>query len=193
MSVFVDPTPTVKQIAYMLTITSAAELKKAAAKRKPKTQNLHLDSDEPWDTFKAQILVKISTAIKPTNINFNNYTLQFSVTHLVPKPGMPIDSEGDYLFMIEQAVKTKTLMVSITINEDVKEDGSDKENNEGSDKEEENKKQRKKVSIQPVLNYGSFCSCIMTIEWQATTSICGKYQEDQQYPVAARRVDMQVI
>ena len=178
MSVFVDPTPTVKQIAYMLTITSAAELKKATAKRKPKTQNLRLDNDEPWDTFKAQVLVKISTAIKPKNINFDDYTLRFSITRLVPKPGMPIDSEGDYLFMIEQAVKTKTPMVSITIDEDAKEDESDKENNEGSDDDDENKKQRKKISIQPVLNYGSFCSCIMTIEWQETTSICGEYQED---------------
>lgn len=80
--------------------------------------------------------------------------------------------------MIDQAVKIKTPMVSITINENAKEDESDKENNEGSDKEEENKKQRKKVNIQPVLNYGSFCSCIMTIEWRETTSICGKYQED---------------
>jgi hypothetical protein len=71
--------------------------------------------------------------------------------------------EGDYLFMIEQAVKTKTPMVSITIDEDAKEDELDKENNEGSDKEE-NKKQRKKVSIQPVLSYRSFCSCIITIE-----------------------------
>jgi hypothetical protein len=161
----------------MLTITSAAKLKKAAAKRKPKTQNLHLDSNEPWDTFKAQILVKISTTIKPKNINFDDYTLQFSITRLVPKPGMPIDLEGDYLFMIEQAVKTKTPMVSITIDEDAKEDESDKENNEGSDKEE-NKKQRKKVSIQPVLSYRSFCSCIITIEWQKTASICSEYQED---------------
>ena len=77
MSVFVDPTPTVRQIAYMLTITSAAKLKKAAAKRKPKTQNLCLNSDEPYDTFKAQILVKISTAIKLKNINFDNSSLQF--------------------------------------------------------------------------------------------------------------------
>ena len=84
MSVFVDPTPTVRQIAYMLTITSAAKLKKAAAKRKPKTQNLCLNSDEPWDTFKAQILVKISTAIKPKNINFDDYTLRFSITLLHP-------------------------------------------------------------------------------------------------------------
>jgi hypothetical protein len=84
--------------------------------------NLRLNSDEPWDTFKAQILVKISTAIKPKNINFDDYTLRFSITRLVPKPRMPIDLEGDYLFMIEQAVNTKTPMVSITINEDAKED-----------------------------------------------------------------------
>lgn len=142
ISVFVYPTPTVKQIAYMLMIASATESKKAATKHKPKTQNLHLDSDESWDIFKAQILVKISTAIKPKNINFNNYTFLFSVTHLVPKPEMPIASDEDYLFIIKQAVKKKTLMVSITIDEDAKEDESDKENNEGSN-EEENKKNKK--------------------------------------------------
>jgi hypothetical protein len=143
MCVLVDPIPDVKKIAYMLTITSAAELKKAAAKRKAKTQNLRLDSNEPWDTFKAQIMTKIDAAIKPKNIDLDDYTILFSITRLVPKPGMPIDSEGDYSFMVEQAMKTKTPMVTITVDEDAKEAQSDKENDEDSD--DEKKKRKKKV------------------------------------------------
>jgi hypothetical protein len=45
MYMFVEPIPVVKQIMYMLTIASAAKLKKAAAKRKLKAQNFRLDSD----------------------------------------------------------------------------------------------------------------------------------------------------
>ena len=52
----VDLVPEVKKISYLLAITSAIEMKKAAAKRKSKVQNFCLDSDEPWDTFKAQVL-----------------------------------------------------------------------------------------------------------------------------------------
>ena len=77
MFVLVDPIPEVKKIAYMLTITSAAELKKAAAKRKAKTQNLRLDSNEPWDTFKAQIMTKIDATIKPRNIDLLNSGVTF--------------------------------------------------------------------------------------------------------------------
>jgi len=75
----------------MLTITSAAELKKATTKGKPKTQNLRLNSNEPWNTFKAQIMVKISSSIKPNNIDLDDYTVLFFITRLVSKPGMPID------------------------------------------------------------------------------------------------------
>jgi hypothetical protein len=49
----------------MLTLTSATELKKAALKHKTKSTNLRLNSDEPFDTFKVQIIVKISQALKP--------------------------------------------------------------------------------------------------------------------------------
>jgi hypothetical protein len=151
MYMFVEPIPAVKKITYMLTIASAAELKKATAKHKLKVQNLHLDSDEPWDIFKAQILVKISMAIKPKHLAFGDYTLLFSITHLVPKPGMPVELEADYLFMIEQAIKTKTLMVNITINENAKEAESDKENEESD--EEGNKKGKKKVSTIATRSY----------------------------------------
>ena len=152
MYMFVEPIPVVKKITYMLTIASAAELKKAAAKRKLKAQNFCLDSDEPWDTFKAQILVKISMAIKPKCLTFGNYTLLFSITCLVPKPGMPVETEADYLFMIEQAIKTKTPMVNITIDENAKEAELDKENEE-SDQEEGNKKGKKKVSTIATRSY----------------------------------------
>ena len=152
MYMFVEPILAVKKITYMLTIASAAELKKAAAKRKLKAQNFRLDSDEPWDTFKAQILVKISMAIKPKCLTFGNYTLLFSITRLVPKPGMPVESEADYLFMIEQAIKTKTPMVNIMIDENAKEAELDKENEE-SNQEEGNKKGKKKVSTIATRSY----------------------------------------
>jgi hypothetical protein len=56
---------TLAEIMYVLTLTSAPELKKVASKCKTKSTNLQLNSDKPFDTFKAQILAKISQAIKP--------------------------------------------------------------------------------------------------------------------------------
>ena len=91
-------------------------------------------------------MVKISSSIKPNNIDIDDYTVLFFITRLVPKPGMPIDCEGDYLFMIEQAMKTKTPIVNTTINEDTKVAQSDKENEDESDKDGESKKRTKKVS-----------------------------------------------
>ena len=91
-------------------------------------------------------------AIKPKCLTFGDYTLLFSITRLVPKPGTPVESEADYLFMIEQAIKMKTPMVNITIDENAKEAESDKENEE-SDEEEENRKGKKKVSTIATRSY----------------------------------------
>ena len=119
-------------------------MKKAAAKRKSKVQNFRLDSDEPWDTFKAQVLSKIDAAIKPHAIDFDNYTFLFYITHLVPTPGMSIEDAEDHSFMIEQALKTKNPMVNIVVEEKSKGD-SDKENDEESDEDKGTKKNKKKV------------------------------------------------
>jgi hypothetical protein len=91
------PTKGVDQsITYILSIFSADEIKKAVAKRCPKTLSLQLTTDEPWDTIKAQLLVKISQALNPKVIDYNNYTVMFFIPRVFPKPGAPLQSDDDY-------------------------------------------------------------------------------------------------
>ena len=95
------------EITYMLMLTSAAELKKAASKRITKSANLQLNSDEPFDTFKAQILIKISQALKPQTENIADYEICCTINRLISKPGMDMESEVDYVMMVESALKSK--------------------------------------------------------------------------------------
>jgi hypothetical protein len=135
------------EITYMLTLTSAVELKKAASKRKTKSANLRLNSDEPFDTFKAQILVKISQALKPRTENIANYEIRCTINRVISKPGMDVESEADYVMMVESALKSKSPhIVNIGVEEIA---GANKENeqNEDSDDNEAGKKKKKKVRI----------------------------------------------
>ena len=95
------------------------------------------NSNELQDTFKAQILIKINMAIMPKHLAFffGTYSLLFSITHLISKPGMPVESEAEYLFMtlIEQDTKTKTQMVNITIDKNAQKAELDKENEQSNE------------------------------------------------------------
>ncbi|KAF4569526.1 hypothetical protein EYR40_008501 [Pleurotus pulmonarius] len=61
------------KIHYQLKIATKAELHKPPAKHNNQGAMLLLDRSEPWDTFKAQLLCKISKCLKPTMENFNDY------------------------------------------------------------------------------------------------------------------------
>ena len=57
----------------MISIYPAAQMKKEAGKRgTAKNTFLQLESMEPWDTVKAQLLVKIDSILKPTTIDFDD-------------------------------------------------------------------------------------------------------------------------
>jgi hypothetical protein len=139
----------VKNITYVLSITSSSDMKKPVAKRAPKTLSLQQLSNMKWDTIKAQILVKISTSLNPKNIDFRDYTVLFFIPRIVLKPGMPLTTEQEYAFMIEQAMKSKTPMVNLTITENAKvmEIGDDKENDDGDEVEGALRKKASKVRI----------------------------------------------
>jgi len=130
----------------MLTLTSAAELKKAASKCKTKSAN----SDEPFDTFKAQILVKISQALKPQTENIANYEIHCTINCIISKPGMDVESEADYVMMVESALKSKSPhIVNISVEEIA---GANKENEANEDSDDEvGKKKKKKVRICTIL------------------------------------------
>ena len=79
--------PDIIKIMYMISIYTAAQMKKEAGKSgATKNTFLELESTEPWDTVKAQLLIKIDSILKPTTIDFDNYTFSFSVPWVHTKP-----------------------------------------------------------------------------------------------------------
>jgi hypothetical protein len=67
-----------------------------------------LDSDEPWDTLKAQLLVRVDSSLGPSRLDFDNYNFQYIIRKLVPKPGRSLQTENDYDYMLEQVMKAKS-------------------------------------------------------------------------------------
>jgi len=144
-----DNAPIIKKINYILSITTAIEMKKPVSRRTTKSQSLQLSSDNEWDTVKAQILQKISVSSPSKAVDFNNYNFMFHIPRVVSKPGAPLTNAPEYAFMIENAIKAKTPMVNLNIIENTQAGESDKENesDEGEGPGGKSKKNGTKVRI----------------------------------------------
>ena len=106
---------------------SAAEAHKTVvSKRITKSAILKVDTDEPWETMKAQLLVKIDHALSPSQIQYDQYDIKFYITCVIPKPGLSLSCEGDYDLMVLKARKLKDCTVYITVIQLASDD--DKEN-----------------------------------------------------------------
>ena len=92
------PSPTVSQVVnYAVSVFTSAEMKKGISKRVPKCSSFQLRTDEPWDTLKAQLLMKVSDALGDTAIlDFSKYNFIVSILRVVSKPGLPLTSDNDY-------------------------------------------------------------------------------------------------
>lgn len=130
-----DNTPIIKKINYILSITTAIEMKKPVSRRAAKSQSLQLSSDNEWDTVKAQILQKISVCTPSKAVVFDNYSVMFHIPRVVSKPGAPLTNAPEYAFMIENAIKAKTPMVNLNIIKNTRAGESDKENESGEGEE----------------------------------------------------------
>ena len=91
------PAPDSILFTYVSTIFSVADMEKAVSKRTPRSLSFQLRSDKPWDTVKAQILVRISTALNPPILDYAHYRVVLSIPCIISKPGMPFASEIDLL------------------------------------------------------------------------------------------------
>jgi hypothetical protein len=139
-----DPTAPPK-VDYILTLFSAVEMKKPAAKREPKKSSLQLSSDEPWDTLKAQLLVKIDEVFKPTTLSIDDYDILFTIPRVVSKPGYPLASATDYGILLDRSVKSRLVQLSISMTID---DGN-KENEEMEKAEKAKKKKGRDPATLP--------------------------------------------
>lgn len=100
-----------KSIPYMLSLYSSTEMKKPTSKHEPIIVSLSLLSNKPFDTFKAQVLPKISQTLNPTALDFSQYHILYNIPHVVTKPGYPASDEASYKLMLKSALKAKDLNV----------------------------------------------------------------------------------
>lgn len=128
-------------------------MKKTASKREPLSETLQHKTSDDWDTFKAQLLAKISSTLDPKTIEFDNFTFLFIIPRVISKPGVSLKYQSDYELMITHIWKPKNLpTVNIIIQEKQKGSTNDsksiaKENGDGESDTEGNKNKKKKVSI----------------------------------------------
>lgn len=105
-----------------MSITFAAKMKKPASKHTLRNQTFTLNLDEPWDTMKAQILIKISDALNPRLLSYKDYEVSWFIPHVLPKPGLSLLNEKDFDILVKQAANLKgndpTINVTIIQKED---------------------------------------------------------------------------
>jgi hypothetical protein len=68
----------------------------------------------------AKLLVKVDNILKPSSISFEDYTMQFSVSGLHPKP-TNLDDDAAYQFMMSWITQSKDPNTAITVEPIVKE------------------------------------------------------------------------
>jgi hypothetical protein len=127
-----------------VSIFSAQEQKKPASKRVPHTGTFLFSDNEPWSTVATQLMVKISVALSPLVLDISNYTVNVLATRVIPRPGLPMNSETDYALVIKHLASSKApnLIVNVTVNEK-----SDASGHAGSDKENDNESAKKKKKV----------------------------------------------
>src|SRR5882757_5226579 len=72
-----------KEITFITSITSAAEMKKPSSKRTSRNKSFILNLNEPWDMMKAQILVKISDALNPCHLSYDDYDVSWFIPSIL--------------------------------------------------------------------------------------------------------------
>ena len=183
--------PSNLKIDYILTMFSATEMKKPASRREPKKSSLQLAADEPWDTVKAQLLVKIDDLLKPSTLSIDDYEILFTIPRVVAKPGYPLASATDYVILLE---RSKSKLVQLTISTVI--NNNDKENGEHDDSEKLKKKKGRDPATLPG-NIGKAAN-IQTLQerWKCdkkTPNCMGTYcfvnNEGMHLPLSHERLD----
>jgi hypothetical protein len=98
-----------KVITYVVSMISASKAKKPATKQATKHATCQVRTDMPWSTLQAQLLVKISGAMKLKTIDFTNYEALFHIPRLLSKPGMVLAGDADYQILLQCVAPIKKL------------------------------------------------------------------------------------
>jgi hypothetical protein len=105
-----------KNITYNLAIFPASEHTKELKKRMGTNTFMKLELEEPFDTWKAQLLDHIHKTLAPNVLKFANYEATFTVPRVSTAP-MAISSDKEYTDMLECIGRTKDLICSVFVQE----------------------------------------------------------------------------
>lgn len=103
-------------MTYNLAIFPTSERTKELKKQNGKNTFMKLDDDEPFDTWKAQLLVRIDKILQPEKLDFNHYEVNFTIARISTAP-MPISCEEEYKDMLERLGKSKNPVCNILVQE----------------------------------------------------------------------------
>ncbi|KAF8119605.1 hypothetical protein EV363DRAFT_1461567 [Boletus edulis] len=107
-------------IQYNISIFPSSESwKEDVKKRKGFGASYKLKSDIPFGTWTAQLLVRISDKLNPTQIDFSDYDVSFAIPRIIPSPFI-IKAEDDYNLLLEHAKKGKESSANIYVQEKVR-------------------------------------------------------------------------
>jgi len=101
---------------FNLSIFPESEGMKDIKKQKGHNSYLKLSSDAVFDTWKAQLLVKIDEKMKPDRILYEDYDVSFMIPRVSPLP-LNVTEEDDYLLLCECTQKAKDLQATVYIQE----------------------------------------------------------------------------
>lgn len=108
------PKTLVPMITYNISLFPAADMTKDLKRQWGQGTYLKLTADEPFDMFKAQLLVKINNEMKPATVSFDNYIVSFTIPHLLPSP-LAITNQKDYEELIGRVKKAKDLTATVYV------------------------------------------------------------------------------
>jgi hypothetical protein len=94
----------------------AKERSKDLKKRTGKNTYMILNNNEPFDTWNAQLLVKIEKMLNPSKLNISDYEIHFTIARISPLPLM-VSSEEEYANMLERMGKSKDLACKVYVQE----------------------------------------------------------------------------
>ncbi|KAJ7758408.1 hypothetical protein B0H16DRAFT_1721009 [Mycena metata] len=104
----IEKTPLVRDILVTIAVYTAEQMKKSRTSRgSPKSDLYTLTSDEPWDTLKAQIGVRICGILNPAILDLDNYDLTFTVPRHISDP-IKLSDETHYKHLLKTALTIKT-------------------------------------------------------------------------------------
>jgi hypothetical protein len=96
---------------------ASQEMTKAVSRRTPVSASLEFLSDEAWNDVCARMLIKILATLNPPVLTITNYSVHVTATRVISKPGLPLNSEDDYVLVLKHLSKAKgdNVILSATI------------------------------------------------------------------------------